>query len=102
MSFKATKIEKNLVRTFLATERADIDKLPTNTTVGTGGLTNIDNDKVAFGSRATCSEDWTRWVLTPDNVWKQIPSGSSGGGGVDGDMDFISNSEIDGIISSLT
>lgn len=105
MSYKAVKIEKNLMRTFLVTVRADIDenKLPNNTTLGTNGITVTDNEKVAIGSRAVCSEDWTKWVLTPDNEWKQIPSnsGSSGGGSGDIDFDIITDQEINDIISGL-
>lgn len=107
MSYKAVKIEKNLTRTFLVTERADIDedKLPNNTTLGTNGLTKIDNDKVAIGSKAVCSADWTRWILTPDNEWKEVPSsGGSGGSGDSGDTDFdiITDEEIDDIIGGLS
>lgn len=102
MSYKAVKIEKNLVRTFLVTVRDDIDsnKLPNNTTIGKNGLTKIDNEKVAIGSRAICSEDWTKWVLTPDNEWVEIPS-QGGSGGSDSDFDIITDKEINDIISGL-
>lgn len=104
MSYKAVKIEKNLTRTFLVTERADIDedKLPNNTTLGTNGLTKIDNDKVAIGSKAVCSADWTRWILTPDNEWKEVPSSGGSGGSGDTDFDIITDEEIDDIIGGLS
>ena len=106
MSFKAIKIEKNLMRTFLVTNRSDIDNnmLPNNTTLGTNGLTTTDNEKVAIGSRAVCSEDWTKWVLTPDNKWKEIPacSGSGGSSGGDVDFDIITDQEINDIINGLS
>ena len=124
MSFKAVKIEKNLMRTLLVSERADIDenKLPTNTTVGTNGLHKvIDNERVAIGSKAVCVEDWTKWVLSPDNKWVEVPAsyGSGGNGGNNGnggstngdvngdgiidenDFDIITDEEVDNIIDSL-
>lgn len=107
MSFKAIKIEKNLMRTLLVSERADIDenKLPTNTTVGTNGLHKvIDNERVAIGSKAVCVEDWTKWVLSPENKWVEIPakSGSGSSGSItDDDVDIITKEEVDDIIDSL-
>lgn len=114
MSFKAVKIEKNLMRTLLVSERADIDenRLPTNTTIGTNGLQKvIDNERVAIGSKAICVEDWTKWVLSPDNKWVEIPSrGNTGGisGDVNGDgvfdnddLELITEAEINDIIGSL-
>ena len=81
---------------------SEIETLPTSTTIGTSGLTSTDNEKVAIGSRAICVEDWSRWMLTPDNTWSKVPksSGSSGGSGSSGE-DVITDSEIDSIIDSL-
>ena len=111
MSFKAVKIEKNLVRTLLVTKRSDIDdnKLPTNTSIGTNGLDKkIDNERVAIGSRAICVEDWSKWILTPDNEWVKMPnvpssggSGSGGSGSPEESGNIITDSEIDDIINSL-
>ena len=102
MSFKAIKIEKNLTRTLLVNTLSEIENLPTSTTIGTSGLTSTDNEKVAIGSRAICVEDWSKWILTPDNTWNKVPksSGSSGGSGSSGE-DVITDSEIDSIIDSL-
>lgn len=116
MSFKAVKIEKSLMRTFLVSVRSDIDenKLPTNTTLGSNGLDKkIDNERVAIGSKAVCIEDWTKWVLSPENKWIEVPasfggSGSVVGGDVNGDgvidekdFDIITDEEVDNIIDSL-
>lgn len=111
MSFKAVKIEKNLVRTLLVTVRSDIDegKLPTNNSLGTNGLDKkIDNERVAIGSKAICTEDWSRWILSPDNKWVKMPnapssggSGSGGSGLPDDAGGVITDSEIDDIINSL-
>lgn len=109
MSFKAVKIEKNLVRTLLVTKRSDIDdgKLPTNKTLGTNGLDKkIDNERVAIGSKAICTEDWSRWILSPDNEWVKMPnvpsgSGSGSGGSSEESGNIITDSEIDDIINSL-
>lgn len=111
MSFKAVKIEKNLVRTLLVTKRSDIDenKLPTNTSLGTNGLDKkIDNERVAIGSRAICVEDWSKWILTPDNEWVKVPNSVSGGGSGSGGSgseeesgNIITDSDIDDIINSL-
>ena len=102
MSFKAIKIEKNLTRTLLVNTLSEIENLPTSTTIGTSGLTSTDNEKVAIGSRAICVEDWSKWILTPNNAWNKVPksSGSSGGSGSSGE-DVITDSEIDSIIDSL-
>lgn len=111
MSFKAVKIENNLVRTFLVSAKSDIteNKLPTNTAVGTNGLDKkFDNERVAIGSKAICVEDWSRWILSPDNEWVKMPTkttsggsgGSSGSGNVDV-SDIVTDDEIDDIISSL-
>lgn len=98
MSFKAIKVENNLTRTLLTDTRSDIDTLPTNITKGVNGLTNTDNDKVAIGSRAICSEDWSRWILAPDNTWKQVlPNGD----GDTNDFDIITDEEINNIIGGL-
>ena len=102
MSFKAIKIEKNLTRTLLVNTLSEIENLPTSTTIGTSGLTSTDNEKVAIGSRAICVEDWSKWILTPNNTWNKVPksSGSSGGSSSSGE-DVITDSEIDNIIDSL-
>lgn len=99
MSFKAIKVERNLTRTLLVTQRIEIENnnLPTNTTKGISGLTNTDNDKLAIGSRAICSEDWSRWILTPDNKWVETTGGSGGVGG----LDIITDEEVNDIINSL-
>lgn len=103
MSFKAIKVERNLTRTLLADTRSDIDTLPTNTTKGINGLTNTDNNTVAIGSRAICSEDWSKWILTPDNIWKQLPSGGNGGSdSSDTDFEIITDEEINDIIGGLS
>lgn len=99
MSFKATKIENNLTRTLLVSTLSEIETLPTSTTIGTGGLTSTDNEKVAIGSRAICVEDWSKWVLTPNNEWVKMSSKSTSGG-IDV-SDIITDDEIDDIISSL-
>lgn len=113
MSFKAVKIENNLIRTFLVSAKTDITehKLPTNTEVGTNGLDKkFDNERVAVGSKAICVEDWSRWILSPDNEWVKMPtkttSGGSGGSGGSGSgnvdvNDIVTDDEIDDIISSL-
>ena len=99
MSFKATKIENNLTRTLLVSTLSEIETLPTSTTIGTGGLTSTDNEKVAIGSRAICVEDWSKWVLTPNNTWSKVPKSSSSSG--EDVSDIITDNEIDDIISSL-
>lgn len=124
MSYKVVKVDKNLARTFLVSVRSDIEEntLPTNTTVGTNGLHKIvDNERVVIGSKAICTEDWSKWVLAPDNKWTEIPSnaggnggnssgGSTGGNGGDvngdgiineDDFDIITDEEVDNIIDSL-
>lgn len=120
MSFKAVKIEKNLMRTLLVSARVDIDenKLPTNTTVGTNGIHKvIDNERVAIGSTAICIEDWSRWVLTPENKWVEIPVSfvngvdpdeiyndlDTNGDGVfnEYDFDIITQQQVDNIIDNL-
>ena len=99
MSFKAIKVEKNLTRTFLVNTLSEIETLPTSTTIGTGGLTSTDNEKVAIGSRAICVEDWSKWVLSPNNEWVKMSSKPTSGG-IDV-SDIITDDEIDDIISSL-
>ena len=115
MSFKAIKIENNLVRTFLVSSKSDFDehKLPTNTTIGTNGLDKkFDNERVAIGSKAICVEDWSRWILSPENEWIKMPnkitSGSSGSGGSGSGSgsgesvdNIITDGDIDDIIGSL-
>lgn len=117
MSFKAIKKENNLVRTFLVSSKSDIDehKLPTNTTVGTNGLDKkFDNERVAIGSKAICVEDWSRWILSPENEWVKMPnmttsggsgsgSGGSGSGSGSGESvdNIITDDDIDDIIGSL-
>lgn len=121
MSYKVVKIDKNLARTLLVSVRSDIEenKLPTNTTIGTNGLHKIvDNERVVIGSKAICVEDWSKWVLSPDNKWVELPSsvggngngGSTGGNGGDvngdgivneDDFDIITDEEVDNIIDSL-
>lgn len=104
MSFKAIKIENNLTRTLLVNTLSKIETLPTSTTIGAGGLTSTDNEKVAIGSRAICIEDWSEWVLTPNNTWNKVPksSNSSSGESSSSDEDLITESEIDSIIDSLS
>ena len=99
MSFKAIKIENNLTRTLLVSTLSEIETLPTSTTIGTGGLTSTDNEKVAIGSRTICVEDWSKWVLTPNNEWVKMSSKLTSGG-IDV-SDIITDDEIDDIISSL-
>lgn len=112
MSFKAIKIENNLVRTFLVSSKSDFDehKLPTNTAVGTNGLDKkFDNERVAIGSKAICVEDWSRWILSPENEWVKMPnkttSGGSGSGSGSGSGETVDNiitdDDIDDIIGSL-
>lgn len=101
MSFKAIKVEKNLTRTLLTDTLSDIATLPTSITKGTNGITNTDNDKVAIGSRAICSEDWSRWMLTTNNEWKQLTSNGSNGDSSNSDFDIITDEEINDIISGL-
>ena len=103
MGYKAIKIENNLVRTFLVSDRKDIDenKLPTNTTIGTNGIGGtIDNQKVAVGSIAVCVEDWSKWILSLDNKWIKMPdNGNVGGNNVD--FNVITQLEVDEIFNSL-
>ena len=100
MSYRVTKVENNLVRTFLVSTRKEIDeqKLPTNNKLGVNGLTTDDNSKVAIGSRAVCTEDWSRWILNTNNEWVEMKIKSSGS--VD-DLDVITQEEIDSIINGL-
>ena len=101
MSYRVTKVENNLVRTFLVSTRKEIDeqKLPTNNKLGVNGLTTDDNSKVAIGSRAVCTEDWSRWILNTNNEWVEMKIKSSGS--VD-DLDIVTQEEIDSIINGLT
>lgn len=101
MSYRVTKVENNLVRTFLVETREEIDeqKLPTNNKLGVNGLTTDDNSKVAIGSRAVCTEDWSRWILNTNNEWVEMKIKSSGS--VD-DLDIVTQEEIDSIINGLT
>ena len=100
MSYKVTKVENNLVRIFLVETRKEIDeqKLPTNNKLGVNGLTMDDNTKVAIGSRAICTEDWSRWVLNTNNEWVEMKIKASGS--VD-DLDIVTQEEIDSIINGL-
>ena len=100
MSYKVTKVENNLVRIFLVETRKEIDeqKLPTNNKPGVNGLTMDDNTKVAIGSRAVCTEDWSRWILNTNNEWVEMKIKSSGS--VD-DLDIVTQEEIDSIINGL-
>lgn len=100
MSYRVTKVENNLVRTFLVSTRKEIDeqKLPTNNKLGVNGLTTDDNSKVAIGSRAVCTEDWSRWILNTNNEWVEMKIKSSGS--VD-DLDIVTQEEIDSIINGL-
>lgn len=101
MSYRVTKVENNLVRIFLVETRKEIDeqKLPTNNKLGVNGLTTDDNSKVAIGSRAVCTEDWSRWILNTNNEWVEMKIKSSGS--VD-DLDIVTQEEIDSIINGLT
>ena len=101
MSYKVTKVENNLVRIFLVETRKEIyeQKLPTNNKLGVNGLTMDDNSKVAIGSRAVCTEDWSRWILNTNNEWVEMKIKSSGS--VD-DLDIVTQEEIDSIINGLT
>ena len=123
MSYKTVKVQNNF-KTFLVSVRSDIEenKLPTSTAVGTNGIHKIiDNEKVSIGSKAVCTEDWSKWVLSPDNVWVELPttvgggSGSNGGNGSgsiggdtngdgvidDEDFEIITEDEVNDIINSL-
>ena len=104
MSYKVTKVENNLVRIFLVETRKEIDeqKLPTNNKLGVNGLTMDDNTKVAIGSRAICTEDWSRWVLNTNNEWVEMKIKSSGSSGSVDDLDIVTQEEIDSIINGLT
>ena len=33
----------------------------------------FDNERVAIGSKAICVEDWSRWILSPENEWVKMP-----------------------------
>ena len=103
MSYKVTKVENNLVRIFLVETRKEIDeqKLPTNNKLGVNGLTTDDNSKVAIGSRAVCTEDWSRWILNTNNEWVEIKIKSSGSSGSIDDLDIVTQEEIDSIINGL-
>lgn len=104
MSYKVTKVENNLVRIFLVETRKEINeqKLPTNNKPGVNGLTTDDNTKVAIGSRAICTEDWSRWVLNTNNEWVEMKIKSSGSSGSIDDLDIVTQEEIDSIINGLT
>ena len=104
MSYRVTKVENNLVRTFLVSTSNEIDeqKLPTNNKLGVNGLTTDDNSKVAIGSRAVCTEDWSRWILNTNNEWVEIKIKSSGSSGSVDDLDIVTQEEIDSIINGLT
>lgn len=104
MSYKVTKVENNLVRIFLVETRKEIyeQKLPTNNKPGVNGLTTDDNTKVAIGSRAICTEDWSRWVLNTNNEWVEMKIKSSGSSGSIDDLDIVTQEEIDSIINGLT
>lgn len=101
MSYKVTKVENNLIRFFIVSTRKEIyeQKLPTNNKLGVNGLTIDDNTKVAIGSRAICTEDWTRWILNTDNEWVEMKIKSSDSSG---DADVVTKEEIDSIINGLT
>ena len=101
MSYRVTKVENNLVRIFLVETRKEIyeQKLPTNNKPGVNGLTTDDNTKVAIGSKAICTEDWSRWILNTNNEWVEMKIKSSGS--VD-DLDIVTQEEIDSIINGLT
>ena len=103
MSYKVTKVENNLVRIFLVETRKEIDeqKLPTNNKPGVNGLTMDDNTKVAIGSKAICTEDWSRWILNTNNEWVEIKIKSSGSSGSIDDLDIVTQEEIDSIINGL-
>ena len=103
MSYKVTKVENNLVRFFLVETRKEIDeqKLPTNNKPGVNGLTMHDNTKVAIGSKAICTEDWSRWILNTNNEWVEIKIKSSGSSGSIDDLDIVTQEEIDSIINGL-
>ena len=103
MSYKVTKVENNLVRIFLVETRKEIDeqKLPTNNKPGVNGLTTDDNTKVAIGSKAICTEDWSRWILNTNNEWVEIKIKSSGSSGSIDDLDIVTQEEIDSIINGL-
>ena len=103
MSYKVTKVENNLVRIFLVETRKEIDeqKLPTNNKPGDNGLTMDDNTKVAIGSRAICTEDWSRWILNTNNEWVEMKIKSSGSSGSVDDLDIVTQEEIDSIINGL-
>ena len=103
MSYKVTKVENNLVRIFLVETRKEIDeqKLPTNNKPGVNGLTTDDNTKVAIGSKAICTEDWSRWILNTNNEWVEIKIKSSGSSGSVDDLDIVTQEEIDSIINGL-
>ena len=104
MSYKVTKVENNLVRIFLVETRKEIyeQKLPTNNKPGVNGLTMDDNTKVAIGSKAICTEDWSRWVLNTNNEWVEMKIKSSGSSGSVDDLDIVTQEEIDSIINGLT
>ena len=110
MSYKTIKAQNNF-KTFLVSLRSDIvdNTLPTSTVVGTNGIHKvIDNEKVSIGSKAICTEDWSKWVLSPENIWVELPSknnnkSDSNGDGVINELDFdiITDEEVNDIINSL-
>lgn len=111
MSYKTIKAQNNF-KTFLVSLRSDIaeNKLPTSTTIGTNGIHKIvDNEKVSIGSKAICTEDWSKWVLSPENIWVELPSknnnsaSDTNGDGVINELDFdiITEEDVNDIISSL-
>ena len=65
-------------------------------------MTTDDNSKVAIGSRAVCTEDWSRWILNTNNEWVEIIIKSSGSSGSVDDLDIVTQEEIDSIINGLT
>lgn len=47
-----------------------------------------------IGSRASLIADKKAWLLDEDREWKEIPFGSSSGGGEMGDINSITDSQI--------
>lgn len=94
-----TNGKKNILASIVAGEKPG--EFPT-----TGeGIENLDSNFVFVpGSRMMVLSETTEYILGPDDgkwyKWRNV-SGSSGGGGDEGDYDWATDEEIDDFIDSL-
>lgn len=59
-------------RSFLADAETDIALLPTSVAVGTGGINDTDNEKVAIGSSCLCIGNAGFYMLNSSNIWTKM------------------------------